>query len=219
MNGVEDRLIERLAGDLRPVRPLAPPVVRALVWLAAVAALGIALAAISDMGAFRTRMADVPDLRCAAVGAALTAIAAAIAAFQISVPGRRPAWMLIPVLPALLWLGASGWGCMRGWHLPWMQPATAQDSAHCALFITAVSIPLSALLLLLLRRAVPLYPTRVAAFGGLAAAAAAASLLCLFHPEDASAIDLIVHLSAVGLVVIGNSAIARGFWRAGRIIA
>ena len=75
---------------------------------------------------------------------------------------------------------------------------------HCVLFIVLVSVPLSALLIVLLRRAAPLRPRRVAALGGLAAAAAAASLLTLFHPEDVSFIDLVMHAAAVALVVVAN---------------
>ena len=39
-----EQLIAALCAELRPVRPLAPPWVRALGWIAAVVGLGIALA-------------------------------------------------------------------------------------------------------------------------------------------------------------------------------
>ena len=72
------------------------------------------------------------------------------------------------------------------------------------MFIVFLSVPLSALLLLMLRRAYPLYPGLMATIGGLSVAAAAATLLNFFHPYDAAATDLVVHVVAVALVVAAN---------------
>ena len=79
----------------------------------------------------------------------------------------------------------------------------------CFVFLMSVSLPLSALVILMLRRACPLRPNLTAALGGLAAAAAAAALLVPFHPHDITATDLLVHLVAVGSVV-GLNSIAGG---------
>ena len=198
----EDALIAALAADLRPVRRLRKPAWRALGWLGAVAALGVALSFVADMGAVRARLEIAPDLRWATIGAAVTAVCAALAAFQMSVPGRSVWWMALPVPAAALWLGASGLGCLRGWGLPGLEPETMGGAMGCATFIVLVSLPLSGLLLLMVRRACPLWPGRIAALGGLAAAAAAAALLTLFHPHDASAVDVVMHVLAVGVVVM-----------------
>ena len=86
------------------------------------------------------------------------------------------------------------------------------DGRVCLVFIIGVSLPLSALLLAMLRRACPLRPGLTAVLGGLAAAAAAATLLNLSHPYDAAATDLTLHALAVGIVVLANRAIgARAF--------
>lgn len=204
-----DRTIDHLAANLRPVRRLAPPTLRALGWLAAVGALGIGLAAVRDMGVVMSRLAMAPDLWLSAVGALLTAALAAIAAFQLSVPGAQKAWALLPLPAALLWLGASGWGCLRGEVLG-LEPRTPLE---CLRFIVLLSVPLSALLVWLLRRACPLRPGLVAVLGGLAAAAAAAALLPLVHPHDPSALDLGAHMLAVGVVVLANQAMS------GRVLA
>ena len=58
----------------------------------------------------------------------------------------------------------------------------------------------------MLRRACPLQPGLTAAVAGLAAAAAAATLLNFFHPFDAAATDLAVHVFAVALVIVANRA-------------
>jgi hypothetical protein len=199
-------IIRSLAADLKPVRPLPPPPVRALVWLAVVVAAGLGLAAIADLPAVAARLAAAPDMWLAAAGAALTMVLAAIAAFELSLPDRNQAWALLPLPSALLWIAASGAGCLRTWLVPDTHAAVLNDSKDCILFILAVSVPLSALLLAMLRRAYPLRPGLAAALAGLACAAAAATLLNLFHPYDASATDLAVHVAAVGLVVLANRA-------------
>jgi hypothetical protein len=108
-------------------------------------------------------------------------------------------------LPAtLLWLGASGLGCLRAWELPDVESASLAQEKDCFWFIVAVSTPLSALLLIMLRRGRPLRPGLAAALGGLAAAAAAATLLLLFHPFDATGTDLVAHALAVAVVVTAN---------------
>ena len=65
-------------------------------------------------------------------------------------------------------------------------------------------MPLSALLIVMLRRACPLQPGSTALIAGLAAAAAAATLLNFFHPFDAAATDLSVHAFVVALVILAN---------------
>jgi hypothetical protein len=201
---MSDKLIAALVADLQPVTPLRNPVVRALGWLAIVVALAAALMAFANMHEVMGRMEEAADLRYAAAGSMLTAIVAAMAAFELSVPGRSAWWMAAPIPPGLLWFAASGWGCLRDWDWPGLHPATMHDAMGCVTFVTLVSVPLSALLFWMLRRACPLWPGRVAAMAGLAAAAASASLLTLFHPHDASAVDLIMHVLAV-LVVVGVS--------------
>jgi hypothetical protein len=150
-----------------------------------------------------------PDMWLAVTGSTLTAILAAIAAFQTSLPDRKPAWALLPVPGLVLWVGASGLGCFRSWLAPGTHPADINEARDCLVFILAVSVPLSILLVVMLRRGYPLRPNLTAATGGLAAAAAAATLLNFFHPFDAAATDLAVHAIAVVLVVLVNWALSR----------
>ena len=202
----QERLIQELATDLRPVRRLRPPGLRALAWLAVVGASAAGLAAISDLGAVRDRLMAVPDMWLALAGSVLTAVPAAVAAFQLGLPDRRPAWALLPLPAAALWLAASGLGCLRSWTLPGAHPASPSDTMDCLAFILGLSAPLSALLVLMLRRAATLQPSLTAAVAGLASAAAAATLLTVVHPYDASAVDLAVHAVAVLAVVAANRA-------------
>ncbi|MCJ2144117.1 NrsF family protein [Methylobacterium sp. E-066] len=203
-----ERLVEDLAGSLEPVRPLHAPALRAALWLGAALLIGLVLASRIDTSGFMLRM-RVPDLALAALGAVLTAVAAAFAAFATSVPGRSRAWALLPLPPLALWIGASGFGCLRDWIAPGTGPLHPQEVAGCFSFLVCVSVPLSALIVVMLRRACPLRPNLTAALGGLAAAAAAAALLMPFHPHDATASDLLIHAVAV-LGVIGLNGLAGG---------
>lgn len=202
--GLPGRLIDSLVADLAPVRPLARPGVRALLWLGAVAGLGLAIVPFVDMHAVVGRLSGAADLWLAALGSALTAALAAMSAFELSLPDRKSAWALLP-LPALaLWLAASGLGCLRDVVSTGVTAASLAASMDCLAFIVAFSLPLSALMILMLRRAYALRPSMVGAMGGLAAAAAAATLLNLCHPFDSSVSDLAVHAFAVGLVILAN---------------
>jgi hypothetical protein len=144
----------------------------------------------------------------AVTGSALTAILAAFAAFQLSLPDARRAWALLPVPATLLWIVASGFGRLRVWFVPGTHAADLSEARDCLIFIIGLSVPLSALLVIMLRRGCPLQPGLTAATAGLAAAAAAATLLNFFHPFDAAATDLAVHVLAVSLVIAGNSALS-----------
>ncbi|HEX9462140.1 MAG TPA: NrsF family protein [Alphaproteobacteria bacterium] len=204
-----DDLIDRLAAELKPVRPLASPVTRALGWLAVVAALAVVLAMLSDLDALRRRLETAPDMWLAILGSTLTAACAAFAAFELSVPDRKPAWALLPLPPLLLWVAASGLGCLRGWVIPGTHVASMRETGDCLVFILGLSVPLGAALLLMLRRAFPLRPDLTAMTGALAVAAAAASLLNFFHPFDAAVTDLAVHAIAVAVVIAAGRVLSR----------
>lgn len=198
-----DALIDDLVGGLEPSGRLPSPWRRALGWSALVAAAAGLLALWADWHSLGARMA-VPDLRLAAIGAAITTFTAALAAFQTSVPGRSSRWAMLPLPSAALWIGASGMGCLRSWTIPVAEPTTPHAMEGCFAFILAVSLPLSVVLVTMLHRACPLHPNLTAALGGLAAAAAAATLLVFFHPHDATAVDLLIHLAVVAAIIAAN---------------
>lgn len=199
-------LIDTLGAELTPVRRLLPPWLRTLAWLLAAAAIAAALLMRYGTAPMLQRWAGAPDLAWAAAGAVLTTVCAAWAAFALGVPGRSRAWAWLPLPAALLWIGASGLGCLRTWLAPDTSIATLHQSTDCLVFIISFSIPLSALMIGLLRRACPLRPTRTALLVGLASAAASASLLEICHAYDAAATDLLTHALAVGIVIAANAA-------------
>jgi hypothetical protein len=202
-----DQLIHGLSTDLKPVGRLHRPTLRAALWLAVVAAIALGLAAFADVNAMWQRLTSAPDLWLAVIGSTLTAIFAAFAAFELSLPDTSRVWAALPLPATILWIAASGLGCLRTWLAPQTHVATLGEARDCLVFIVALSIPLSALLFVMLRRAYPLYLGLTAAIAGLAVAAAAATLLNFFHPYDAAATDLAVHAVAVAIVIAVSSAL------------
>jgi hypothetical protein len=199
-------LIDRLGTELVPVRRLLPPWLRTAAWLLVVAAIAAMLLMHYGADPMLRRWSATPDLGWAGIGAVITAVSAAWAAFALGVPGRPAMWAWLPLPGALLWIGASGLGCLREWIAPGTQLASMHQSADCLIFIIGFSIPLSALLIVLLRRACPLRPVLAAVLIGLASAAASASLLEICHAFDAAATDLLTHALAVAAVVAVNAA-------------
>ncbi|HLG87335.1 MAG TPA: NrsF family protein [Alphaproteobacteria bacterium] len=207
--GTTDSLISGLARDLKPVKRLASPGLRALLWLLIVAGLAaIFVAVFADMATFSRRAAD-PKLALELVGTLLTGILAVLAAFQLSMPDRSAAWALLPLPSFLLWLGSSGYSCWRHWVTWGPEGWQAGESAHCFAWILGFGVPLAIALLLVLRKARPLAPLRVAAMAGLGVASLSAFLLQFFHPFDVTVMDLGLHLAGVAVVTLFAGAAAR----------
>ena len=205
-----DDTVSRLAADLAPVKRLAAPPLRAARWLALVLLMAAGLAAVGDMPGLARRLSIAPDMWLAVLASSATAVLGALAAFELSVPGRGARWALLPVPSLVVWVMASGMGCLRVWAAPSGAEAGSMGEArHCLVSILVMSVPLMALMMVMVRRACPLRPNLTALVAGLAIAAASATLLNFDHPFDASATDLLAHLVAVLLVIGANQAIAR----------
>lgn len=196
-----EALIGQLGAQLAPVRPLAPPVLRALGWLAVVGlAAGMFIGHYHALPRFVARNANpATALECAAM--LLTGIVAVVAAFHASIPGRNPAWRWAPLPPLLVWLAGSGLGCLHNGLGLGSGPERFGESPGCFLFIVITSLPLALGLGWLLRRARPLEPLPVALLGALGVAALAGFVLQFFHPFDTTVIDLVFHAAAVGTVL------------------
>ena len=209
-----DPLINGLAADLQPVQLLPPAGMRASIWLGFVVVAGLVLSLIADLSAFTQRFMASPDMWLAMLGSGLTAVLAAVAAFKLSLPDSPRRWALLPLPGAALWIAASGLGCLRDFVLPGTHVPPFTETLECLAIIVALSVPFSLLMFAMLREAFSLLPSLTATIAGLAVAAASATMLNLFHPFDAAAIDLLVHLVAVALVIVVIRAYGRGLWAA-----
>lgn len=208
-----EELLERLTGDLKPVRRVVHPALAALGWLAVAAAVvAIAVAVFGFRHDIAHRLAhglDVPQM----VLAAITGMLAAFAAFQLALPDRDERWALLPLPAAAAWIATLGFGCLQDvWAMGWAGVRLG-TSFGCLRFIIGFGVPLTIAFLCLARHAAPLRPGPVAALGGLAAAAIANIGLTLVHHLDAAIMVLIWHGGSAALVVLLARAAAPLFRR------
>ncbi len=196
-----DHLAQDLVADLRPVKRLRSPWLRAAAWLAVVSVVGGILAMDANVAAVAHRLAATSDMWLAVTGSSLTAVLAVIATFQLALPDRNPGWALLPLPAMVVWIAASGLGCARAWLIYGTYSPSMGQSTDCLIFILGLSLPFSVLLVVMLRRSYTMYPVLTGVMAGLAAAAAAATLLNFFHPFDATVSDLAVHAATVAFVI------------------
>ena len=195
-------LIEQLARDAAPVKRLASPVRRALLFLAGGAAVLVAIILIGGIAPGSLQRLSETRVVLETAATTLTGVAAILAALTIAIPGRSPFWGALPVPPLLLWLATSAYGCYRNWLAYGADGSLALGrSADCFVFIVLASIPMALALLVALRRARPLNAVPVLAVGALGVAGLTAAALQFFHPFDVTVMDLALHVIAVGLVV------------------
>ena len=195
-----EHLIDQLAREARPVRPLAPPLRRALVWLAV--ALGFASAMVWAIGPRPDLAERLSEARFLfEQGAALaTAVAAAVAALALTVPDASRLWRFLPVIPGAAWLATLGIGCFRDWAQMGPDGLRLTPDPACFGYIALIgSLPLL-VMVLMLRRGAPLRPSWTLGLAALAAAAIGNFALRLFHTQDAALMVLVWQVGAVALI-------------------
>ena len=201
-------LIDQLAGRASAVRPLPSPMKRTLVWIAVATVLIIIMAATFGLRVNLRPAMLQPGPALEWIGSVLTGVFAAYAAFQVSVPGRSPSWAWLPVLPAGLWLGGIGIGCL---HDVTTQGAAAfafeTHSGECARAIIAMSLPLVLVMVVMVRHAGVVRPAPPAILAGLSAAALCSAGVSLFHAGETSLMVLVWHVGAVVALCLGSVAL------------
>ncbi len=203
------RLIDQLAARAQPVRPLASPLRRTLLWLALATLVMAALLLVR--GGVEPGTLQAPAARLQWMASLLTAVLAAHATFQVSVPGRSPAWAWLPAPALLLWLAGLGWGCLQE-HARMGAGAFALDmgTMECAWAITLVSVPMALVMLLVVRHAGAVRPARTALLATLGTAALSSAGVSLVHDSgETMAMVLLWHLGAVALLSLASLATGR----------
>jgi hypothetical protein len=198
-------LARRLAADNTPVRPLSNPWRRTALWvLASIPCMTVVLLVVRWQGRLFWPASD-GRFGVEEVAAFATAITAAGAAFASVVPGYDRRWLLLPVLPLMVWLGSIGAGCLQLWSLG--GPVTIGRDWSCVRLITLTGAVPGAGMAWMLRRGAPLTPRLSAALGGLAAAGMGNVVMRLVHPPDVSVLVLVWHVGTVSVLVALASAV------------
>jgi len=194
-------LIESLVAGAKPVRRLRPPAARAALWLLFAAAIVSLLAISHDVRPDLAPRLRQPEFVIGIAASLATGVLAAIASFLVSMPDRSRMWLLLPLPALFVWLSTLGYGCLTNWVS--LQPGSLPlgDEAGCFALLVLTGVPLSLVMLIMLRHAALLGPTRVGISGGLAVAAVTATALSIFHNHDASAMILIWNLGTAALLV------------------
>lgn len=194
-------LIESLSKNLKPVRRLRPPVTRAACWLL-LAAVVVGLLSVSQgiRPDLATRIHD-PSFAAGMIGAILTGVLAAVAAFLVSLPDRSRLWLLLPAPAVVLWLTNIGYQCLGDWVSFGPDGVSIGEATRCLATLVLTSLPLSLAMLVMLRYAAPLRPTAVTCMGSLSVAAITATALSLFHSADATFMIIMFNIGTATMFV------------------
>lgn len=191
------RLVDQLTATLRPVRPLPPPWVRAVAWLlVCLPYVALVVFVVSPRGDLLSKLIDWRFVVEQAAALA-TGVTAAIAAFASVIPGYDRKLLLLPVLPAAVWLGSLGQACVHDLIRLGPEGVTFRPDWFCFPAIVLVGAIPAIAIAVMLRRGAPLTPHLTTALGGLAAAGLGEFGLRLFHAEDASLMVLVWQVGTV----------------------
>lgn len=193
-----DKLIDQLASWAGPVKRLASPLSRTVLWLAL--AVTTIVIIVASHGVRPGLIQAISDPRAATEWAAsvLTGVFAAYAAFQISVPGRSSSWTWLPLPAALVWVASMSLGCLREVKEVGIGAFAFQiGGMECARAIALTSLPLGLVLLFMVRHAGVVRPGPTAMLAALSAAALSAAGVSIIHENETALMVLLWHAGAV----------------------
>jgi hypothetical protein len=195
-------LIDQLAADAAPVRPLPTPWARTLVWLAlSVAYLAVVVLVMSPRADLQAKLSEW-RFAIELAAALATGVAAAMAAFLAVIPGTDRKVLLLPCLPLAVWLASIGQGCVSDWMRLGSFALATPPSWMCVRGTLIVSAGPAVAIAIMLRRGAPLMPVATAALGALGAAGLGNVGLRLFHPQDSSIMILVWQIGTIFLLMV-----------------
>jgi len=197
-----EKLIERLAEIVEPVRPLARPWIRTAAWLLiAIPYVALVVFVVSPRADLISKASEWRYV-IEQFAALATGITAATAAFATVIPGYDRKFLFFPVLPLAIWLGSLGDGCVEDWIHFGPDGLSLQPDWFCFPAIVLVGAVPAIAIAVMLRRGAPLTPHVTSALGGLAAAGLGNFGLRLFHSQDASLMVLVWQVGTVFILTI-----------------
>jgi len=194
-------LINSLAEDVKTVRPVQSPPVRAAGWLllagAVMGLLAIEHGIRPDIG---TQMQKVSFILSVAAPL-LTGVLASVGCLLASLPDRSRGWLLLPVPSLVVWVSTIGYGCLTDWVSVDANGMNFGEAVRCFTTLLVVSVPLSLAMFAMLRHVARLRPAAVTMTASLAVAAITSTALSLFHQLDATIMILMWNLGTAALLV------------------
>ena len=194
-----ERLVERLAAELTPVRRIARTGTRLAWWLLiSVPAAGLVAWASGLRPDLVARLADRSFL--VEEGAALlTALVGVYAALCAGLPDQ-PGWkMWLPMAPVALWFGVLGRQCLDVFLRMGPEGLSITPDAMCLPAIALGGLAPAIAIVVLLRGSGKFRTTGACLCGALGAAALGAAALRLYHMEDAAIMVIVWQLGSVAL--------------------
>ncbi|MGD9724834.1 MAG: NrsF family protein [Alphaproteobacteria bacterium] len=194
-------LIDLLAKSAQPVRRLRSPQVRSAAWLSFAIAVLVVIALYHGLRSdIAERLSETAFL--VQVGASLmTGVAAAYAAFCLSLPDRSPFWTLAPAPGFALWISMIGYGCLESWVSLPPSGLPRSEIFQCLGTIALTSAPLLLLFAIMLRPSRAAKPTAASMMGALSVASFAATGVSLIHDIEASIMVVMLNLGTVALMI------------------
>ncbi len=196
-----DEVVIALSSNLTPVRRQASPLLREMLWLALAALVLVFLAMGHGLRPNLTARLGEWPFRLELIGASLTGVAAAFAAFTSGIPGRSRWWMLLPLPPLALWMAVIGQQCLTRWVETGPEGMSFGESAECLATVGLTSLPLSLALVVMLRHAAVMRPFASYLLGSLAVAGMAGAAMLLLHALDASVMVIVFNVASTLVLV------------------
>ena len=209
MSDDTNALIERLANEAKPVKPLAPPLLRAASFLAVVLAVMGGLAITGGEAAGTLAQLSETAFALDLLGALVAGVCAVVAAVMMSIPGRSEAWVYLPLPGVVLWLIGGGLECYQFVDAHGLGARSLLASRDCFVFIIGAGLPTAGAAYLLLRQTVSIHVVPVMALAGLGAAMLAAVLLQFVHVHGANPVDFATHVVAIAMLMLVTMAVGR----------
>lgn len=204
-----DAFIDQLADSSEPVTRLSWPSFRAAAWFAlSIPYVALVVVVMAPRGDLIAKLSDSAYV-IEQLAALATGVTAALGAFATTIPGFNRRILLLPALPAAIWFGSVGLGCVESWIKLGPAGLSLQPDWYCLPAIVLVGMMPAIAMALMLRRGAPMTPHLTTALGGLAAAGLGNFGLRLFHPIDASIMVLVWQMGTVFMLAALAACVGR----------